>query len=208
MKSVAAALVACAGLSAGVTANDTFVVGSQVISDTVAPASGFVGDLSGEVQMTGCASGDCGASVGDCSSGSCGGDCSSGSCGGDCEDGRCGLGGRLGGRLGCKGCTDVGCQGRKYDQPDLFYNFYSKGNCNSANAQMYISPLPVPHFVGHTFNTYQPFYPHEFMYWHKNKYHNTYDNGRGMNRTRALYYAPPIKTAVSNLYWNKLRLPR
>ncbi|MEM6471504.1 MAG: hypothetical protein AAF802_18225 [Planctomycetota bacterium] len=195
ISSVIAAVVTCAGLSASASANDSFVVSSKVVSDVVTPASAYIGDLGGEVEVSGCASGDCGASVGDCSSGDCG-----------CSDGSC-LGGKLGGRLG-KCNTMAGCQPKKYDQPDLFYNFYSKGNCNSANAQMYISPQPVPHFVGHTFFTYQPFYPHEYMYWHKNKFHNEYDNGRGMNRTRALYYAPPIKTAVSNLYWNKLRLPR
>ncbi len=101
-----------------------------------------------------------------------------------------------------------GCRDRRYGQPDLFYNYYTQGNCNTANAQMYLSPLPIPPNVGHTFYTYQPFYPHHMLYWHKDRYHRYYDNGRGMNRTRAVYYAPPIKTAVSNFYWNKLRLAR
>jgi hypothetical protein len=100
------------------------------------------------------------------------------------------------------------CINRGYGRPDLFYNYYTQGNCNTANAQMYLSPLPVPPNVGHTFYTYQPFYPHHMLYWHKDRYHRYYDNGRGMNRTRALYYAPPIHTAVSNFYWNKLRLAR
>ena len=214
-----------------------FIVASKVVSDTKATPVSYVGDIGSSVIEGGCAGGDCGSVVGGgCESGSCGGGCESGgcesgSCGGGCESGSCGgcgdggcegdscggcggkmrLGGlisRVKGGCGNVGDIDVGCQGRKYDRPDLFYNFFSKGNCNQANAQMYISPLPVPHFVGHTFNTYQPFYPHEFMYWHKNRYNNTYDNGRGLNRTRALYYAPPVKTALSNLYWNKIRLPR
>lgn len=99
-------------------------------------------------------------------------------------------------------------QRRDYGQPDLFYNYYTQGNANATNAQMYVSPVPVPHNVGHTFGTYQPWYPHHYLYWHKDRYHNYYDNGRGMNRTRATYYSPPVRQAVSNMYWNKLRLPR
>ncbi|WP_146398897.1 hypothetical protein [Planctomycetes bacterium CA13] len=102
----------------------------------------------------------------------------------------------------------AGCQERKYGQPDLFYNYYTQGNCNRTNAQLYLSPRPVPPNVGHTFFTYQPFYPEEMLYWHKNRFHNYYDNGRGMNRTRAIYYSPPVRQAASNFYWNYLRLAR
>src|SRR5689334_12180322 len=50
-------------------------------------------------------------------------------------------------------------------QKDLFYNYYAQpGPFNGAAAQLYVSPRPVPPFVGHTWVTYQPFYPHEFMY--------------------------------------------
>lgn len=173
--------------SGSASANDgSFIVASQVVSDTVAPATAFVGDLASATISDGCADGSCGASAscGDCGAGLLGRFCNAGNGGG------------------------AGCQPRKYDRPDLFYNFYSQGNCNSANAQMYISPVPVPQFVGHTFNTYQPLYPHEFMYRHQNRYHNNYDNGRGMNRTKVKYSYPPVRTAVTNLYWNKLRLPR
>ena len=97
---------------------------------------------------------------------------------------------------------------RGYAQPDLFYNFYTQGFANRTNAQMYLSPVPVPPNVGHTFFTYQPFYPHEMLYWHKDRFHNYYDDGRGMNRTRVKYYSPPVRQALSNVYWNYLRLPR
>ncbi|MCC9645123.1 hypothetical protein LOC71_22825 [Rhodopirellula sp. JC740] len=118
----------------------------------------------------------------------------SGSVSGGCASGDCG------------GTGEV--QGREYGQPDLFFNYYTQGAANSANAQMYVSPVPVPPNVGHTYYTYQPFYPHEMLYWHKDRYHNYYDNGRGMNRTRAIYYSPPVRQAASNFYWNTLRLPR
>ena len=97
---------------------------------------------------------------------------------------------------------------RGFGQPDLFYNYYTQGQANRVNAQLFLSPVPVPPHVGHTYFTYQPFYPDELLYWHKNRYHNYYDNGRGMNRTRAVYYSPPIRQALSNFYWNVLRIPR
>ena len=135
-------------------------------------------------------------------------------CDGDCE------GGGAQGRAGCLGCIGgcFGCRGhrpelnvlvdRRYGRPDLFYNYYTQGWANRANAQMYLSPLPVPPNVGHTFFTYQPFYPEEYLYWHKNRFHRYYDNGRGMNPTCAKYYSPPARQAFCNLYWNYLRIPR
>ena len=101
-----------------------------------------------------------------------------------------------------------GVHNRQYGQPDLFYNFYTQGAANSANAQMYVAPVPVPPNVGHTYLTYQPFYPHEFLYPHTDKFHNYYDNGRGMNRTRVQYSTSPVHSAVKNFYWNVLRIPR
>ncbi|QEG40321.1 hypothetical protein [Roseimaritima ulvae] len=97
---------------------------------------------------------------------------------------------------------------RPYGQPDLFYNYYTQGYANRVNAQMYVSPLPVPPNVGHTYTTYQPFMPHEMLYAHKDKFHNYYDNGRGMNRTKVNYSYPHVRTAAKNFYWNVLRIPR
>lgn len=98
--------------------------------------------------------------------------------------------------------------GRGYGRPDLFYNYYTQGYNNRVNAQMYLAPQPVPPHVGHTFYTYQPFMPHEMLYKHVDRYHNYYDNGRGMNRTKARYSYPPVRQAASNFYWNALRIPR
>ena len=44
---------------------------------------------------------------------------------------------------------------------DLFYNYYEGPNPNGVTAGMYVSPLPVPPHVGHTYTTYQPLMPHE-----------------------------------------------
>ena len=106
------------------------------------------------------------------------------------------------------GGTMAGCRGRGYGQPDLFYNYFTQGYCNSANAQMYLSPLPIPPNVGHTFFTYQPFYPHEMLYSHTDTFHRYYDNGRGYNRTKARYSSSMFSQLVSNMYWNYFRRSR
>jgi len=136
------------------------------------------------------------------------GDCSSGSYVGDLANENASFDSSFDGESFAVGDYGTGCVGRKYGQPDLFYNYFTQGNCNAVNAQMYPSPGPVSPEVGNTYFTYQPFYPEEMLYTHKNRFHNYYDNGRGMNRTRAVYWTPPVRTAMSNFYWNYLRLPR
>ena len=58
--------------------------------------------------------------------------------------------------------------------PDVFYNFYvppvPAGTAPGLGAQLYVSPRPVPPRVGHTWNTYPPFMPHEFLYRHRRRY--------------------------------------
>jgi hypothetical protein len=58
--------------------------------------------------------------------------------------------------------------------PDVFYNFYTPpvavGPSAAMGAQLYVSPRPVPPRVGHTWITYPPFMPHEFLYKHRRKY--------------------------------------
>ncbi len=97
--------------------------------------------------------------------------------------------------------------GRRYGQPNLFQNQYTQGQANGVNAQMYLSPVPVPPHVGHTYYTYQPFMPHEMLYRHTDRFHNYYDNGRGMNRTK-VHYSRSVGQAATNFYWNVLRIPR
>lgn len=117
---------------------------------------------------------------------------------GGCANGDCGNGAAAG----------VVAGARTYGHPHLFYNYYTQGQSNTVNAQMYLSPIPVPANVGHTFYTYQPLQPEHYLYAHKDRFHNHYDAGRGLNRTRAIYYAPPVRTTVQNVYWNYFRLPR
>ncbi len=99
-----------------------------------------------------------------------------------------------------------GTWGNRQVQP-LFDNYFTQGNANRADAALYLSPVGVPGWVGHTYNTYQPLYPDEFLYTHKDKYHSYYDQGFGLNRTKAMYWAPPVHTAVKQAY-KKIQLPR
>jgi hypothetical protein len=66
---------------------------------------------------------------------------------------------------------------------DLFANYYV-GPCPCGTAaQMYVSPQPVPANVGHTYTTYQPLMPHEFMYKHTRS-HYAHTPGAGWTRSK------------------------
>ena len=58
--------------------------------------------------------------------------------------------------------------------PDVFHNYYvppvPAGAAPGVGAQLYVSPWPVPPRVGHTWHTYPPFMPHEFLYRHRRRY--------------------------------------
>ncbi len=99
-----------------------------------------------------------------------------------------------------------GVIGRPQGQSDLFYNFYTQGDANQINAQMYVAPQPVPPWVGHTWYTYQPLMPHEYLYTHHNRYHQHYDYGRGLNRTK-VSYKPAAHQVLRDMYFN-FRIPR
>jgi hypothetical protein len=88
---------------------------------------------------------------------------------------------------GCRTCANGQCQYRYYGQPDLFYNYYAWPSCTGWGAELYVSPLPVPAHVGHTYITYQPLMPHEFMYHHHRTYHRYYNGGQGLTRASVRY---------------------
>ncbi len=70
---------------------------------------------------------------------------------------------------------------------DLFYNYYvGAGYSGAYPAAMHLCPRPTPPLVGHTFVTYQPFNPHEFMYRHHRIYTRRHFVG-GTTRTRIWY---------------------
>ena len=82
----------------------------------------------------------------------------------------------------------VRCRPHQYGNPDLFYNFYVPPTCCGVGAQMYVAPVPVPAVVGHTYYTYQPLMPHEFLYRHHRRYHRYYNEGRGLTRTSVVWW--------------------
>jgi hypothetical protein len=105
------------------------------------------------------------------------------------------------------GYTDAPCRQPQYGNPDLFYNFYTHGNCNLEHRQLYPAPRQVPPNVGSVYYTYQPLLPHEYMYTHHRRYHRYYDDGRGLNRTFVLWTHAPLRSAAGDLY-NLLRVAR
>jgi len=132
----------------------------------------------------GCACDDCpcGCQDGGCQSDDC-------QCGNGLQNGydslgrnaRQGIYGRRGGNVVPAYCgQDCGQSGWRQD---LFYNFYvPPGPCGSVPAQLYLSPRPTPPLVGHTYITYQPLMPHEFLYAHKRHYLARHGDG-GFTRT-------------------------
>lgn len=62
--------------------------------------------------------------------------------------------------------------------PDIFYNYYVGPVYGvGQSVQLYVSPRPTPPMVGHTWITYPPLNPHEFLYHHHRKYFKYYRHG-------------------------------
>ncbi len=78
----------------------------------------------------------------------------------------------------CKECFSPHVQA----PADLFYNFYVQPGPQGTSAQLYLSPVPTPRRVGHTYITYQPLMPHEMMYHHSRRYYR-YNASGGSTRT-------------------------
>lgn len=71
--------------------------------------------------------------------------------------------------------------------PDLFYNFYVQTPPGGTGAQLYLSPVPTPPRVGHTWITYQPLMPHEMMYCHGRRYYR-YNISGGSTKTTVRWW--------------------
>ncbi|MCH2113591.1 MAG: hypothetical protein MK171_01580 [Pirellulales bacterium] len=72
------------------------------------------------------------------------------------------------------------------NKKDLFANYQVGPNTSGAAARMYVSPQPVPPHVGHTYTTYQPLMPHEYLYKHMRS-HYAYAPGCGWTRSKVRY---------------------
>ncbi len=73
----------------------------------------------------------------------------------------------------------LGASQARAEHPDIFYNYYQGPTVfgQGTPAQLYISPRPTPPMVGHTWITYPPLNPHEFLYHHHRKHYKYYRNG-------------------------------
>jgi hypothetical protein len=78
--------------------------------------------------------------------------------------------------------VDTGqAQTKCYRRPNtnqLFYNYYVPPAGGGVGAQLYLAPRPTPPWVGHTYVTYQPLMPHEFLYPHHRAYWRKHPDGR------------------------------
>ena len=86
-------------------------------------------------------------------------------------------------------CGPNGNCGYSVAHLDLFYNYYvGPGACGGGiPAQLYLSPRPTPPWVGHTYVTYQPLMPHEFLYKHHRTYTRLHPDGSA-TRTRVRWH--------------------
>ena len=107
--------------------------------------------------------------------------------------GGCGLGHQAYGKA-CYGYRPY----TEASQPDVFYNLYVPNNFGAAGAA-YPAPYPTPNLIGHTYYTYQPLMPHEFLYQHHRTYHQYYNRGMGLNRTSVSWHGTPIRTGLKGV---------
>ena len=94
--------------------------------------------------------------------------------------------------------NDTGSSGPRtweYGQNSLFNNHYVPGVNGGLPAQMYVSPIPVPAHVGHTYITNEAVMPHELLYSHHRHYYRYTNEGRGLTRTSVSWHSPPFKNA-------------
>jgi hypothetical protein len=99
--------------------------------------------------------------------------------------------------------TTADAQVRKSDSNDLFYNYYvPPGTPAGVAGQMYPSPRPTPPLVGHTYGTYQPLMPQEFLYEHHRVYWR-YNPGAGATRTSVCWkHIPTLWPFTPSFGWS------
>jgi hypothetical protein len=83
--------------------------------------------------------------------------------------------------------TPTNANGAAAYPPGVFNYYVHPGATGLVGAQLYVEPRPTPPLVGHTYVTYPPLMPHEFLYQHHRVY-RTYNPGSGWTRTRARWH--------------------
>lgn len=108
--------------------------------------------------------------------------------------------------LGFCSALDAGAVNRReisyQSKADVFADYYVGPNPSGTAAAMYISPLPTPPHVGHTYTTYQPWMPHEYLYEHKRS-HYAYTRGSGWSRAKVRYGSAGLRVDhfFQNVRW-------
>jgi hypothetical protein len=83
--------------------------------------------------------------------------------------------------------------------PPIFSNYYVPPSpYGGPGAAMYLSPRPTPPLVGHTYITYQPVMPHEFMVPHHRTYYGYNTGSSGWTKTKVCWSYNPF-----NQVWAK-----
>lgn len=89
---------------------------------------------------------------------------------------------------------ETGASGEELPQPasqnPLFANYYTVPGVPGTPAQLYLSPRPTPPLVGHTYITYPPVMPHEYLYRHRRTYASTNPDGSRTNVRVRWGYTP------------------
>jgi hypothetical protein len=72
-----------------------------------------------------------------------------------------------------------------------YQNYYVEPGPSPVGAELYVSPRPTPAYVGHTYITYEPCAPHQFLHQHGRIYsHN--NPGGGCTTTFVLWRNAPL----------------
>jgi hypothetical protein len=87
------------------------------------------------------------------------------------------------------------------NKQDLIYNYYEGPDPSGTTTAMYISPRPVPAHVGHTYTTYQPYMPHEYMYKHTRSNY-AHACGAGWSRSKVRYCTDGLRL---DHIWHELK---
>jgi hypothetical protein len=92
---------------------------------------------------------------------------------------------------------------RESGPADLFYNYYvPPAGYASVGAQLYPSPRPTPPLVGHTYVTYQPLMPQEFMYEHMRAYWRVNPDCSLTRTTVCWKHCPPLCPFLPSMRWS------
>lgn len=96
------------------------------------------------------------------------------------------------------GTSQAQAQSPQASTPPMFVNYYGPAGPSGAPAQLYVSPRPVPANVGHTWVTYQPLMPDEFLWQHHRRY--VTPHGWGRTKTCVSWGAAREATWLKNVF--------